>query len=294
MSSWLPFAACCALLGAAFAQAPTTAEAPPAPREPERTVRGSCSEAASRDLFTMCDADGDDRLDMLEAGAALDALRTPRDVEGFAALDRDRDGYVSWPEFDACLRQTLQRGATFRVRPLRPAAMPTATPQPATPVQKFIQAYDSNQNGSLDRAEVEDYVRKSKLSREVGAQLWMLDVDHNGRLDEAELAPWLAKIMAFMGPPAAAAGASLLSAPWAAADRDRSQTIDANELATVLRRLDPSLAVWAAELLRALDRNHDGVLQPEELPGFKPARDKTAAALPVELLRQLPLRIPVR
>lgn len=294
MSSWFPFAACCALLGAAFAQAPTSGGATAAPREPERTVRGSCSEAASRDLFTMCDADGDDRLDMLEAGQALDALRTPRDVEGFAALDRDRDGYVSWPEFDACLQQTLQRGATFRVRPLRPAAPPTTAPQPATPVQKFIQAYDSNQNGSLDKPEVDEYLRKNRLSRDVGAQLWILDLDHNGRLDEAELAPWLDKILAFLGPPAAAANASQLPAPWAAADRDHSQTLDANELATALRRLDPSLAVWAAELLRALDRNHDGVLQPEELPGFKPAKDKSAALLPAELLRQLPLRIPVR
>lgn len=290
MSPWFPFACCVALLGSAFAQAPVPAE--PRPARPERTVRGTCSEAASRDLFTACDADGDDRLDVLEAGSALEALRTPRDIEGFATIDRDRDGFVSWPEFDAHLRETLQRGATFRIRPLRPSALPVPSARPATPAQKFIQAYDADQNGGLDKAEVDEYLRKNKLGRDAGAQLWTNDLDHNGRLDETEIAPWLERVLGIAPP--LDAPASEAQVPWANADQDGSRTIDENELASMLRRLDPSLAHWAAGLLRALDRNRDGVLQPAELPGFKASNNKTAAAMPPDALRQLPLRIPVR
>lgn len=295
MPSWIPFVLCCLCASAASSQAPAKdgkgAVSPPPTPGTERSFRGSCSEAASRDVFTACDADGDDRLDVFEASDALETVRGARDWVGFGRLDKDRDGYVTWPEFDAALRTTLQRGGTFRVRTVRPLAPPTPEPKPATPVQKFLQLHDTDQNGGLDPAEIDRFVRERGLPG-LGSQLRSLDTDHSGRLEEAELAPWFARMPGMAPAAGGTAGGTGLMPPWRDADRDRSGAIDANELAAVLRHLDPALATWARELLRALDRNGDGVLQPAELPGHGAANDGSTALAPGP--RQLPVRVPLR
>lgn len=257
----------------------------PAPGAPtpgvQRTVRGSCSEPQSRDLFRACDADGDDRLDVFETSDALDTLRGPRDTGGFARLDRDRDGYVSWPEFDATLRDTLGRGSSFVVRTARPFAPTAPAPQAATPAERFLVLHDSNRNGGLEPGEIDTYVQRDKKPPELAASLKQLDRDGSGRVEAAELAPWFN----LLGGLPAKSDAPAFPTPWAEADLDRNGVIDAAELATVLRHLDVALARWAEALLLALDRNGDGVLQPGELPGARPAKGQGTASLGP---RQLP------
>jgi Ca2+-binding EF-hand superfamily protein len=220
----------------------------------------------------------------------METVRSPRDADGFARLDVDRDGYVSWPEFHGAMRATLQRGDVFRVRTVRPFVPPSPEARPATPLQKFLQLQDTNQNGGLDPAEIDRYLREREQPG-LGGLLRSLDQDRNGRLEEAELAPWFDKLPGQAENADKQAANPRLSAPWQAADHDQNGTIDATELAAVLRRLDPAMAIWATELLRALDRSRDGELQPEELPGNKPA-DQAAAigAGPPPLPARLPAR----
>jgi Ca2+-binding EF-hand superfamily protein len=248
--------------------APTTAGKP---KGPEHTYRGNCSEAQSRDLFTACDADGDDRLDLFEAHDALDTMRSLRDADGFAVLDKDRNGYVSWPEFDANLRSSLLHDGKFTVRTSRRLAPSAPEAKAATPLQQFLQLHDTDGNGGLDPAEIEAYLRQTGLPPALGGQLRTLDLDRSGRLEEAELAPWFEQLPGRSASPGTATDSVLLPL-WASVDDDNSGTIDVAELARVLRRLDPTLERAAAELLRSLDKNRDGVLQPGEIPAAVPSK----------------------
>jgi Ca2+-binding EF-hand superfamily protein len=263
----------------------------------DRVFRGNCSEAQSRDLFTATDTDGDDRLDVFEAHDALDAMRDLRDHDGFARLDADRDGYVSWPEFDRSLRTSLQQGGSFRVRTQRRLLPSAPEAKAATPLQKFLQLHDSNGNGGLDPAEIDKFLRESELSPALGGQLRTLDHDRSGRLEEAELAPWFEQLPG-RGPEPVPAKASPLPTPWSTADTDCDGALDQVEWQQLLRRLDPTLERNAEDLRRRLDRTKDGKLQADELPPKPPLRPGTSVALradsPRTLASQLPAPRPVR
>ncbi|MBL8734058.1 MAG: hypothetical protein JNN13_16920 [Planctomycetes bacterium] len=260
----------------------------------EQRLAGSYDEAQSRDLFRACDGDSDDRLDIFEAAQALETIRDARDSAGFATLDHDRDGFVSWPEFDQHLRLVLRRDGVFRAKVCRRLA-PGPGPRTATPLQQFLQLHDKDQNGGLDPAEIDAYLRQSNLPPQLGGLLKTLDVDQSGRIEEAELAPWFERLanpgplpLPLFGPPPAASSA--LMPPWGAADLDRDGNLDAAELERVLRRLDAGLARWAAQLLRRLDKDKNGKLAPSELPGPGNEGDTaTANAAPA-----LPVKAPLR
>jgi Ca2+-binding EF-hand superfamily protein len=266
----------CGLWVGATASAQSTA----APQDPnqaktkpgtERTFRGSCSTSLSRDLFHAADLDGDDRLDVFEAHDALESMRDLRDHDGFARLDRDRDGFVSWPEFDQCLQKSLQGGGTFKIHLVRKLTAVAPEARPATPLQKFLQLHDSNGNGELDPAEVDKFLRESDLSPTLGAQLKTLDHDRSGRIEEAELAPWFEQLPG-RGPTEPVGPASPLPPPWSTADQNRDGVLDADEWKALLRRLDPTLDRVADSLRERLDLSRDGKLQADELPGRKPVR----------------------
>jgi Ca2+-binding EF-hand superfamily protein len=290
---------CCLLAFAASAQAPGPTPAPtPGTATPpagrgggEHVVRGTCQPDASRELFAACDADGDDRLDVFEASASLDGVRAPNDHDGFGRFDRDRDGYLTWPEFDAALQQTLRRGAPFRVRTLRAVATPAPRTAATSPVLQFLQLHDANQNGALDPAEIDTFLAQSRLPAAFAKQLRALDADQSGRLEPAELLPWVSLLGVGTRRDARTTDAAALPAPWASADRDGSGTIDVEELRVVLRRLDGTLAAWAEQLLRALDRDRDGALGPDELPA---GGGNDGDGAPANGVGQLPLRAPVR
>jgi len=242
---------------------------PQAPKRPpvERVVRGMATETQSRNLFVGCDADGDDRLDVFEAGAAIEIVHGPRDVSGFAEFDRDRDGFVSWPEFDRALRQTLLRGTPFRVRPLRPDAPTQAEAAPTTPQQLLLRLYDIDADGEVGQDEFARFVRDTGLPPLLllTNPLAQFDADRNGKLSADELAPALAGFP-IVDPKKDPRTTSLrMPAPWGEADTDRDGGIDGDELGKALRRVDPRLAPWAAEILRAADIDRDGKLRGAEL-----------------------------
>lgn len=223
----------------------------------DRTVAGSCTTAVSRELFAGCDLDGDDRLDVLELTSALGGSSSGPDLAAAARFDRDRDGFVTWPEFDAVLRSTMQRGGVFRVRlGWTPAPVPTAPAM--APAAGMLALHDANGDGGLDAAELGQYARVAGRPAEVATVLLALDRDRSGRLEAAELAEWL-------GPQSAAIPAAPLPRRWRELDVDRSGTLDAREFGLALPQVGEDLRRWSGELLRRLDRDGDGLLEPDEL-----------------------------
>ena len=251
----------------------------------ERTYR-SHSAPTSRDLFRACDADGDDRLDVFETSKALETVRDAKDQAGFARLDQDRDGFLTWPEFDANFRTAVQNGGTFRVRPLRRVLQAAPQPQSATPLQQFLQLHDGNQSGGLDAAELEKLVRQGSVPPGASSQLRQLDLDRSGEVDESELASWFEQLPgATRAPTKAAVSGSLLPPPWNVVDADQDNQINASELAQLLRPIDPGLARWSSELLQGLDLDKSGKLTANEI-----AAATAATAGPGPLPKHLPLR----
>jgi hypothetical protein len=256
-------------------QAPTTpiplpepAQIDPKPRG-EGRYQGSYSESTSRELFRACDENSDDRLDVFEAADCFDMLPTSRDIEGFARIDNDRDGFVTWPEFDQRFRKGLVNGGTFVVRTVRPFVMPEPPPQPLTDLQKFIRLYDKDGDGGLSPTEIVDLLKATGLPEFVATVLMQSDLDQSGKVEEPELAPWFAQL-----PKQATPGKSTqktgLTQPWLDADGDLNETIDTAELTLLLRRLDPGLLRWTKGLLISLDANKDGKLSATELEQNKP------------------------
>tara|TARA_R110002072_G_scaffold46591_10_gene129051 strand:+ start:25376 stop:26368 length:993 start_codon:yes stop_codon:yes gene_type:complete len=261
---------------------PEPAQVEPKPHG-EGRYQGSYSESTSRELFRACDGNSDDRLDVFEAADCFDVLPSPRDLEGFARIDTDRDGFVTWPEFDQRFRRGLENGGTFTVRTVRPFVMPEPPPQPLTPLQKFIRLYDKDGDGGLSQTEIIDLLKATGLPEIVATVLMQSDLDKSGKVEEAELAPWHARLPkpADTGKSEQKAG---LTQPWLDADGNLDEAIDATELTLLLRRLDPGLLRWTKNLLAALDTDKDGKLSVKELQQAKlvdaPSPDVTKPAVP--------------
>lgn len=235
-----------------------------------RAAADTWSERHSRELFASCDVDGDDRLDLFEAGTAFDTPGSPLRHDAFRRLDRDRDGYLTWPEFDLHFRTVVQRGDVFRVRTSRALAgnaPEQRAAKPSSPVQQLLQLYDADGSTDLNEAELANLVQRLGAPPAVLSLAKTLDLDRSGTLDEQELVPMLEHLTGSLpflrsGPAPNAA----LPPPWSSIDRDRDGRIDASELAQALRQLDPQLARWSGALLQAADRNRDGFLDGGELP----------------------------
>lgn len=251
------------LAAAAAAQIPTPEPAQVGPTRVEHRYTGTYDESISRELFRACDENSDDRLDVFETVDTFDLLPSARDHRGFARFDTDRDGFVSWPEFDQRFRKKLANGGTFRVRTSRTFNMPEAPPQKETPLQQFLRMFDADGDGALSPAELEKLLTATGLPPTLAGPLMASDVDGSGNIDEAELAPWFQSL-----PVAAltvATGQSPLPQPWFDGDLDKDGAIDLDELRAVLRAFDPSLLRWASKLLAKLDADKDGKLGGSEL-----------------------------
>jgi Ca2+-binding EF-hand superfamily protein len=116
----------------------------------------------------------------------------------------DRDGFVSWPEFDRMLRTTLDAGATFRVKLARPAAPQLPEIKPAAAPQALLREHDANRDGALDAAELGAALRRvdARLATWAAELLRAHDVDRDGKLQAAEVAKLPVAL-----PPAATAAA---------------------------------------------------------------------------------------
>jgi len=264
---------------------------PEAEPEPEpvgkvgRTSLDVHTEQTSRELFSACDRDSDDRLDLFEACDALENLGDPKDSRSFLALDRDRDGFLQWPEFDEHYRSSIQRGGTFRVRTCRrfvkqlPELQQAKT---ATPLDVFIQLNDTNENGGLDPEEIQKIVRDLGLLPVLETQLKRLDLDQSGLIEPAELAPWFEQIRSVVSLPGVSElpTPSGMPSPWGEIDSNGDSAIDIEELTQALRRLDPGLARWATVVMKKLDTDGDHKLTDRELPGAQPVESQPVESGP--------------
>ena len=215
---------------------------------------------------------------MLETVDAFDLLPSPRDHQGYARFDADRDGYVTWPEFDQRFRKGIEAGGTFRVRTSRPFTMPEAPPQKATPLQQFLRTFDANGDGALSPSEIQKLLTATGLPAALATPLLASDLDGSGTISETELAPWCQSLP--LSGLTQATGISPLPRPWFDGDKDKDGSIDLEELRGVLRMLDPDLLRWAAALMQRLDANQDKKLSPAELqpPPAEPAGSDDAPA----------------
>lgn len=264
---------------------PEPAQIDPKPRG-EGRYQGSYSESTSRELFRACDENSDDRLDVFETASCFDILPTSRDIEGFARIDNDRDGFVTWPEFDQRFRKGLKNGGTFVVRTARPFVMPEPPPQPLTDLQKFIRLYDKDGDGGLSPTEILDLLKATGLPEVVATVLMQSDLDQSGKVEELELAPWFAQLPK-QTTPGKSNQKTGLAQPWLDADGNLDESIDADELTVLLRRLDPGLLRWAKSLLSRLDTNKDGKLSAKELDESRPpaTADKPRATSGTKLIQ---------
>lgn len=240
----------------------------------EGRYQGSYSESTCRELFRACDSNSDDRLDVFETSDSFDVIPSPKDLDGFSRIDTDRNGYVTWTEFDQRFKKGLKHGGTFVVRTVRKFVLPEPPPQPLSPLQKFIRLYDKDEDGRLSATEIADLMKASGLPEALTSVLMQSDLDKSGNIDETEIAPWYAEVYQASSAakrsenPAVATG---LTQPWADADNDSDNAISDKELTALLRRLDPGLLRWTKGLLSALDANKDGKLSPKELKKADPA-----------------------
>lgn len=264
---------------------PEPAQIDPKPRSASR-YQGSYSESTSRELFRACDANSDDRLDIFESADCFEVLPSPRDLQGYARIDNDRDGYVTWPEFDLRFRKGLKNGGTFLVHTVRPFVKPEPPPQPLSPLQKFLRLYDKDGDGGLSPAEILDLMKATGLPEDMATVLMQSDFDQSGKIEAVELAPLHAQLPK---PEEAGQGEQKqgLTQPWLDADGNLDDSIDAAELTLLLRRLDPGLLRWTNRLLAKLDTNKDGKLSVTELEqakqpakSTKPEASETKPAVP--------------
>jgi Ca2+-binding EF-hand superfamily protein len=232
-------------------------------------------ENQSRAMFAAADADGDERLDLFEAAAALETIESPRNLARFRKLDLDRDGYLDQAEFDAHYRDVVTHGSSFRVTVLRaPAAPQASSPAPVTrpmsPAERIVRLWDTDGNGELQPSELGALLQSYNLGPGLAARARVLDADQSGGLSPAELSMFLQFLPAGLLPVAAPQdGKARLPGGWSAVDQDGDGLLRLPEFAAGLRRIDPVLGARAAQIFQQADANHDGVLDAAELGEVK-------------------------
>jgi hypothetical protein len=225
------------------------------------------SETRSRQLFAACDEDSDDSLDLLETCAALDLPLDTATLERFRRLDRNRDGFLDWSEFDRYCGSVVYDGHTLRLwlsRPLQVDDKEQQPAAPATPAQLLLQLFDADHSGDMSLGEFEALLAKANMPPSLASKFSMLDADGSKTLSSKELAP-LAGLPNLSRLQEKAKGLPLLPAPYATWDRDANGNLDAPEIAAALRRIDPDLARYAPRVLDHLDRDGDHKVGAAEL-----------------------------
>ncbi|MEY3161485.1 MAG: hypothetical protein RIT25_1476 [Planctomycetota bacterium] len=259
----LAAAALCAALEAQQAEAPRAA----ATNTRREVSTGSYDIQNSRQLFAACDRNGDGDLDLFEAADAIDSLDGSRDR--FRRLDRNRDGFLGFAEFDRHFQDVIVHGGMMRLFTLRPVAL-IDREEARSQAPRLMQLFDRDRSGELSQPEIARMLEYANLPLPL---LKQVDIDRNrsGTLSMEELTP----ILPFLQLPGierqqAPPGATILPSPFDSWDLDASGAIDPSELGLALRRVDPQLARWAEAALPGLDRNKDWRLSGEELRGQEP------------------------
>jgi len=225
-------------------------------------------ESISRAAFRACDGNADDRLSIFEARQCLERMGSLEDPQGFRQLDTDKDGQLSWSEFDRHYRGVCERGGSFRMRPTRrfqPPRRPRRASAPELAAQSVVQLGDKDQDGALDKNELHALLTEFRMPKGFGKQGFaLLDSDHSGTLDQKELLllvqtmPGLIDLGRQEVDPAP-------DSQLAGADKNDDGEVTRQELDKALRLLHPSLARWSRKVFTDADADKDGVLTADEL-----------------------------
>lgn len=222
-------------------------------------------EATSRILFVCIDANADDRLNLSEAGQALETVAGIRDRTSFRRLDQDRDGFLSWPEFDAHLRDVIRSGESFYLHPRRPELLAvdmvvSLEPEEDPTVMGLV---DRDKSGTLSREEVLALLNAARLPPEYIEQFPTLDLDGSGTLSRTEAAPL--EILLVRLTADNPTNRETLPPAYRGADHNGDGHLDLLELGVCLRMLDPGLGRWSDKVLKDADSNSSGTLDQGEL-----------------------------
>lgn len=239
-------------------------------------------EPSSRAAFTAIDRSADDRLDVLEfADAQEEKMPADRRDHGlFRRLDVDRDGFLSWPEFDERVRHTIRVSGEFRYRPARKPVAPRPPPDaealsPAQ-VQNLLVLLDRDRSGKVSREEFVALLTVAGLPATLLGQFVLVDGDGDRQLDLKELAA-LARVLPGATRPPAPAGAKSIGTAWRRADRDGDGEVSISEMEAALHGLDLYLGRWAEKVVADADRTGDRRLGPAEILAAEPARSTSGA-----------------
>ena len=225
-------------------------------------------ENTSRAAFRACDGNADDRLSIFEARQCLERMGSLEDPQGFRQLDTDKDGQLSWSEFDRHYRGVCERGGSLRMRPTRPFQPPRRPRRASAPelaAQSLVQLGDKNQDGALDRNELHALLTEFKLPKGLGKQgFLLLDTNDSGTVDQKELLLLVQTLPGLMDLGRQEVDPAR-DTQLAGADKNGDGEVTRQELDEALRLLHPSLARWSRKVFTDADADKDGVLAGDEL-----------------------------
>ena len=238
------------------------------------------SERLSRQAFTACDANRDDRLSVLEASRTIEGV-SHDDLDSFRRMDRSSDGFVHWPEFDQRFRELTSRGNPMRIRPYRPLPAPPVTSLTAgrtnTPMAQavtLIAQFDADKDGNLGLDEVAKGLQALGAPTDLLLILGALDLDKSQDLTPHELLPFVAQLPPIQAAPRPTqrGASSGLPTGYRKADTNKDGVLDRAEVENVLRSIDSILPRWASQIVRDADRSGNNTLGPQEIRRAGPSR----------------------
>lgn len=231
-------------------------------------------EGTSRAAFRACDSSADDRLSIFEARHSLERMGSLEDPEGFQQLDTDKDGHLSWPEFDRHYREVCGRGGSFRLRAIRPFQPPGGARRASAAelaAKYVLQLGDKNQDNTLDRDELQALLVEFNVPADAGKQGFLvLDTDRSASIDQTEL-QLLVQTLPGLVDLGKQGARPTRDGRLAGAGKTGGAKVTHQELRESLRQLHPGLVRWSRKVFVDADVDKDGVLAGDEL-GTAPAR----------------------
>ncbi len=219
----------------------------------------------SRDLFAACDANGDDRISLFEA---LDSLggRLNRSVF-HRELDKDRNGFVTFEEFDGWFKTQSSFGGEIVLAPkaMRRSRFGISRLLELPPaLQRFFGLLDLDLD---ERISPKEWSAVKPLLGNKADRFADLDKDLSGFLSMRELKPLLPLLIVFDKALGAVSSPKLRPLPplLAGADLNADTRLDSREIKRALGRISPFLVRHSIRVLRDADLDGDGSLAGKEV-----------------------------
>ena len=245
---------------ASLAGAPPQSQgAPPQPQPPPQNTRrivpveeGLAEPEQLLEWFEVADYSANGWISFREAAKSFSF-----DRERWEIYDIDRDGRLRFNEFELYYRDCMEIGGGFR--PPVPASGP-GTPPKRSP-ERFMNAYDTDLDRSLNRAEIAAMLLDYGQDTPADKLLELLDGDHDEKLALEELRGLLVQLY----------GAPELLAQTEAEDVESPPSSIEELFGTVIQRdssLSPPRIVGPVSHFRRLDLDADGMIELEDLEGL--------------------------